>query len=29
MPTTNGPGQAYWEAHLNAIDAEGIVSGRP
>lgn len=24
MPTTNGPGQAYWEAHLNAIDAEGI-----
>src|SRR5690606_24423001 len=24
MSTTNGPGQAYWEAHLNAIDAEGI-----
>ncbi|MGE4126499.1 MAG: hypothetical protein AB7E59_14785 [Pusillimonas sp.] len=24
MPTTNGPGQAYWEAHLNAIGAEGI-----
>lgn len=24
MPTTNGPGQAYWEAHLKAIATEGI-----
>ena len=24
MSTTRGPGQAWWESHLNAIDCEGI-----
>lgn len=24
MSTTHGPGQAYWEAHLKAIETEGI-----
>ena len=24
MSTTRGPGQAWWESHLNAINCEGI-----
>ena len=24
MSTAKGPGQAWWESHLNAIDSEGI-----
>jgi len=24
MSTTKGPGQAWWESHLNAIASEGI-----